>query len=152
MNTNAITDFADLALIELVSHARDGNVEPLARHIEKGGHLDAATRKFIAAHLRGEIKRKRGNRRTLAQEEIERKTVNLLRGLQFGIACLHGQRGSLRRAIDKYLEMHPQTNEETLKTYLKRQKGGVWSAMLEVADEVRASNGVSKSANSHPDC
>jgi hypothetical protein len=37
----------------------DGDWEPLAKHIESGGEITDAIRKFIAGILRGEISRKR---------------------------------------------------------------------------------------------
>lgn len=128
----------DLALLDLTAHAMSGNLEPLAQHIESGGNLDRPTREFLAAYLRGEIKFKRGNRRTYFQEAKEQRAVSYVRSLRFHYAVLHGSRGSLARAVRTFLDKHPEMSEETLKTYMKRHKDNIWQSAMKDVDRVRA--------------
>lgn len=124
----------NLFLIELTAHARSGKMDPLAKHIEGGGNLDGQTRDFLAAFLRGDVKFKRGNRRTFAQYNRELKVVDAVQSLQIHEAMVRGARGSRARAIAQYLDRHPNMNAETLKGYLKHfGQSGLVKAILRQA-------------------
>lgn len=94
--------------------ARIGHFEPLAKHLENGGEVDALTRQFLAAYLRGEIKFPRGQRRMPAKVQQD---------IQFAIrvdAIMLWKRCNRSRAIKIFLDLNPTVNEETLKSALAR--------------------------------
>lgn len=62
---------ADIEEVGALLHAESGDLEPLAKYIERGGAIGPETRRFLVAHLRGEIPKRRGLKRTWAQVERE---------------------------------------------------------------------------------
>lgn len=127
----------DTALVDLLAHALTGHTEPLAKHLETGGHIDQPTREFLAATLRGEVRRKRGNTRTHSQRQMELEAVLAVRALQFESALDRGSRGSRSIAINRYLELNPSANENTLNDYLKRNGGSLSKDVLAAIDRAR---------------
>ncbi|AKM09319.1 hypothetical protein [Croceicoccus naphthovorans] len=121
--------------------AKLGETEHLARHIEAGGVIDDAIRIFLAAHLRGEIKRRPGNQRTASQI---RREVNIAHEV-YTVAKHFGV--SRYRAAEAYLFLNPEINEETLKSYLKRHKDmAVRKSDQEIAEFARLFDEVQKRA------
>ena len=105
----------DFSTFDIRLHAESGNMEPLARHIEAGGHLCPGLRKILAAQLRGEMKYRR---RSWAQQRLEDRIVLAV----YGIRLMERERigkCSEYRAAQIYLDRHPDMNPETLKTYLR---------------------------------
>lgn len=119
----------------IVGALRDGDPKPLAGHLAAGGELHDDQREALIKYLRGEYRRKRGNPHTAAQHwkvlEIRQKVI----ALQSHFALLYGSRGSLRRALEAYLEHNPDIGEESLKSYVKR---GIPKEWLQMIDEVRS--------------
>lgn len=98
--------------------AEDGNPFPLADYLENKGYLATKeARAYVASRVRGEKKR-RGGKRTIAQQAKEVGILGILRDIQKELSC--GEHTA--RAI--FLDRHPDIceNEETLKTYLRRAK------------------------------
>jgi hypothetical protein len=96
--------------------AEEGNSEPLAELIEREGCLATPeAREYVAARLRGE-KKKRGNKRTLGQIKMELNLLQEIRMIEKDLGCTE------YKAIKVYLASHPDMNEDSLKTYLKRAK------------------------------
>lgn len=91
-----------------------GDVEPFARFIEEGGELGLNARKFLAQHLRGEIKRQRGNPRIAADAERRLRAVNQIRATQIAMNC------SEYAAIKVYLQFNKRANRDTVRSWLKR--------------------------------
>lgn len=94
--------------------ARVGHLEPLAKHLENGGALDALTRQFLAAYLRGEIKFRPGVRRMPAKIDQDIRMALQL------TAIMAMKRCSRERAIQIFLDLHPNVNDSTLRSTLKR--------------------------------
>lgn len=108
--------FENEAEYEALIEAEDGNIEKLAAHVEEYGILRTAeARKFVAARLRGE-KRKRGLKRTAKQQSKEIMILGDIRELQMDYLC------SEHKACEIFLELHPEFNEDTLRTYIRRAK------------------------------
>jgi hypothetical protein len=129
-------DFASLDFGVAEQHALSGNYEPLAKHVESGAPITPGQRRLIAKILRGEIKFKRGNRSTFAQEELETKVCSVVRAVQHQEALLSGSRGSLSRAISRYLDVNQRMNPETLRRYVKGR--GLSKEELQIIDKIRA--------------
>ena len=115
------SDTFDLATHHVLRALKQGDVEPLARHLEEGGYLCQTLRDFLAASVRREIEYARGNKRTLAQMQKEDKHL-LEIALIRADAAADGQLISEHAAMKKYLERHPEMNEETLKGYVRKSK------------------------------
>ena len=105
----------DLANTELILDAENGVLEPLAKHIEEGGYIDTPVREFLAKYLRGEIRKKPGNRRTYAQMKKESKHVDYVEYL------MRFEGWTQAKAIVHCAE-EMGTNVETVKTYIKRRR------------------------------
>ncbi|HDR28859.1 hypothetical protein [Rhodovulum sp.] len=106
----------DFAIIDILWRAMDGEVEPMAKHIEAGGDLPPDFRAFLAAHLRNELPKRPGNKRTFSQVQMEAGIVSQIRYIMRIMGC------SAYKAQKLYLQMHPSMNEETLKTYWKKSR------------------------------
>lgn len=104
----------------LERHARSGDLEPLAKHLEADGELTAELKVLLAEIVRRQLKFARGNRRTFAQERREIRIRNEVRKLQTEEARLRGTRGSFQRALNRYRDLDPKISEEQLRTYFKR--------------------------------
>jgi len=100
----------------LAMAAWGGDVEPFARFIEDGGELDSDARRFLADHLRGAIKRPRGNPRIAADAERRSRAVMEIRALQIINRC------SEYAAISAYLKRHPNANRDTVRSWLRRSR------------------------------
>lgn len=118
----------DLAVLRAYLPAVDGDYRPLADLIEQGIPLDKPTRTLLAAYLRGEIKRPRGNRRTFNSRfrdaEILRM-VELLAEHEKLYAQAAKKLGIPYRAkggLSTYLECYPNMKEDTLKGILTRAR------------------------------
>lgn len=107
-------DIADLG--GPLAHAQTGNLEPLARHIESGGPISAGMRAFLAAHLRDQLPKKRGNKRTFSQIEMEARILIELHMIQIF------ERVTANKALDIFLDRQPDLNRETVKGYLRKSK------------------------------
>ncbi len=103
----------------LAMGAWGGDVEPFARFIEEGGELGDDARKFLANHLRGAIKRRRGNPRIAADEERRMRAIIEIRGIQILKNC------SEYAAISVYLSTHRDANRDTVKSWLRRSRNRV---------------------------
>lgn len=95
-------------------HAYSGHFEPLAKHLESGGVFLPCMREFIVAHLRGEIKFKRGARRTFAQKQLDREVGDEVLLIQEALNL------NRSKAVAEYLHIHPSMNPDTLKSILNR--------------------------------
>jgi len=100
----------------LAMAAWGGEVEPFARFIEDGGELCPEARKFLAEHLRGEIKRQRGNPKVAADMERRMRAVNEIRATQFATKC------SEYAAVTAYLQRHKAANRDTVRSWLRRSR------------------------------
>lgn len=119
------------ALIE----AEDGNIEKLAAHVEKYGVLwTKEARNFVAARLRGE-KQKRGLKRTVKQQAKEVAIFGIIREIQIDRSC------SEYRACEIFLELHPEFNDDTLRTYIRRAKQTLKEAFGRNPPPVGSENG-----------
>jgi hypothetical protein len=132
-------------------YAEGGEIELLAKLIENGGDLGPETRKWLAAHLRGKLPKKRGNKRLWSQVEREMGIVRLIRHFQynrgkFDLALRKLSKKEIRRlanneeegrrfcrdnrgeitenaAVELYLEMvEGAVPRETVRTYLRKDK------------------------------
>lgn len=137
----------DLDEFDVLAHASGGEIEPLAKHIERGGALGPDLRRWLADHLRGKHPKKRGNKRLWSQVEREMRVVGLVRSIQHyqGKTILElrkrinagmsldeiddaelfaATRGSISEnaAVELYLEVDATMNRETLRTYLRKEK------------------------------
>lgn len=106
----------DFSTMDILAHAETGNIEPLARHLEDGGDIGVSMRKFLAAHLRGELDIRPGNKRTLSQIEMECAVcLDIIYKMQMHDCSEY-------RAIEMYLDENPKANRETVRGYLKKQR------------------------------
>ena len=112
--------FATLAVL---GRAFDGDVEPLARWIEDGHPLDEPTRKWLAAHLRGQGNSKPGLKRTVAQQVREAKVIAAFEVLRDVEERVRGLRGSKARAMRALIDIDPSISERMLKRYLTNHRG-----------------------------
>jgi|GEM_PF-4690591 len=111
----------DVANMTLLFDAQIGHLTPLANHIENGGNIDSEMRKFLSAYLRGEVKWKRGTKRTVAQRNREAKCQMLVNGIRKMESIYLERTVSEYEAMKKYIEWYePQMDPETLKTYMKK--------------------------------
>lgn len=133
-----MTDLAELHYDRLiiVTELAAGNGEQLARHLEAGGELHDDQREVLVKYLRGELKLKRGNRRTYAQESRVRLIRMRLRALRRHFAMVHGSVGSYRRALDAHLELDPTVGMESLRKYAR--EGLLAKDELELIDRIRS--------------
>lgn len=116
----------DFSTLDLLSHAMSGNVAPLAKHIEAGGHICPATRQFLASYLRGEVKHPRGNRRTYAKIVQDAQIAGQIMFLRRVLGRSRGERlllASEEKAKNAFIDLNPEMNSDTLKTILRRAKG-----------------------------
>jgi Mn-containing catalase len=72
---------AALNLLDVFNRAQSGELEPFAAYIEKGGRLTPDMRYFLAAYLRGKIKFKKGNRRTIDAIVRDHQRLRRLRSM-----------------------------------------------------------------------
>lgn len=122
--------------------AEDGNPIPLAKLIKEVGHLATKeAREFLADHLEGK-KKKRGVKRTAAQQAKELGILGMVREIQDELGC--GE----HKAMSIFMDRHPDIceNADTLKTYLSRAK----STLKEIFGR-KPSPVVRKRPNSEPE-
>ena len=103
---------------EALSVAEDGNPYPLANYIEEHGFLATKeARSFVAAHIRGD-KKKRGAKRTIEQQAKEIGILGMIRDIQKGMDC--GE----HTAREVFLDRHPEicSNDDSLRTTIRRAK------------------------------
>lgn len=137
----------------LEQHTRLGDREPLAAYLEADGELTAELKGFLAMIVRGKLKFPRGQQHKFAQAGREIRARHEIRSMQREEAALGGTRGSVRRAWDRYLSLHPEVSEEQLRSYFKR--GGnvlskkerasldeMLSLLFDNLDELQRDNGV----------
>jgi hypothetical protein len=101
-----------------LSNAEDGDPFPLADLIEAKGEIATKeARAFVASRLKGE-KKKRGGKRTIAQQAKEIGIFWMVRDIQKELNC--GE----HTARMVFLERHSDicSNDDSLNTYLKRAK------------------------------
>lgn len=103
----------------LAMAAWGGDIEPFARYIEAGGELGSEARAFLADHLRGKAKPRRGNRRLQVNADTRSAATIEIRMTQFLERC------SEYEAISRYLEKHPSLPRETVRSWLKRSPNRV---------------------------
>jgi hypothetical protein len=143
-------EIEDLAEIEVLMHVESGEIEPLAKHIEKGGGLGPDLRRWLADHLRGKNHpKKQGVKRLWSQIQLEMRVADHVRYIQneqwlydavekFGVEYCKEQFAdndkyarfvaenrkpiTEYRAVKLYLEAHPKMNLDTLRTYLRKAK------------------------------
>jgi len=118
----------DLAVMRAYLRAVDGDFSSLADMIEKGTPLDPQTRKFLAAYLRGNLPRSRGNSRTLA---ARLRDMEVLRQVEYfaqqeimgaKVAAENGLKYRPMGGARAYLERHPDLAPDTLKSILARAR------------------------------
>jgi hypothetical protein len=110
--------FANQEEYEALSAAEDGNPVPLADFIEANGYL--ATKEaqaYVASQIKGE-KKKRGAKRTVAQQAKEIGIFGLLRDIQREFNC--GEHTARNVFLDRHSDIC--SNEDTLKTHVNRAK------------------------------
>lgn len=120
----------------IVSELAAGNGEPLARHLAANGELYDDQREVLIKYLRGELKLRRGNRRTYAGEMKANAIRERLQMLRVHFAMVYGSRGSYRRALDAHLELDPSVGMDTLIKYAK--EGLTPKSKLDMIDQIRA--------------
>lgn len=107
-----------------LSNAQDGNPVPLANLIRSVGRLETReARHFVADRLEGKKKRK-GMKRTIAQQAKELGVLSLVRNIQKELEC------SEYRAREVFLERYPDVfkdkgnggQNEALRTCIRRAK------------------------------
>lgn len=106
--------------IEPLISARNGDFRKLAKHIEDGGEINYAIRKWLVKYLRGELSLPRKGSWDQHCTEIKwRHEINMER-----LNSLHSEEKMITeyRAIKNVLDRHPKMNEETLKGYVKKRK------------------------------
>lgn len=99
---------------------------PLAEHLENGGRIGWRLRNYLGKILRGEIKTKRGYKRTRAQIEREKNIISEISMLKyFGNRTDHG-------AMMEWLRRNPKESKDAIIQYMKAaKKDGRWgSAMM----------------------
>jgi len=102
-----------------LSDAQDGNLVPLAELIEAKGQLATIeAREFVASRLKGEKQKKVGAKRTIAQQAKEVGILGLIRDIQKKLGC--GEHTARAVFLDRHSDIC--SNEETLKTYIRRAK------------------------------
>lgn len=109
-----VDEFSDS--LDVFNRAQAGEFEPFAKYIERGYALNGEMRLWLAAFLRGELKWKKGNRRTMGQMSADIRVLKVIENL------MSENGGKQRRAIDSYLDENPNVNIETLRKQLKRAK------------------------------
>ena len=110
---------ANLEEYNALFDAEDGNPFALAEHVERKGFLATdEARAFVAARLRGDKKR-RGVKRTVAQQAKEVGILGMVRGIQRERNC------SEYAACMLFLEQHSNIcgDYDALRTHLRRAKG-----------------------------
>lgn len=118
----------DFATLEPLSHAAMGDPVPLADHIEAEGYICPATRAFIADYLRGDVVKKKGNRRTFAQKKMELKALEKLFPYKLAYQMNTGKKCSDNKALELYDELYcivggiGMIPTETMRTYLRKSK------------------------------
>ena len=118
----------DLLVIDAYLHAINGDLRRLADVIERGLPLDETTRKFLASFLRGDIKRSRGQKRTWQHRQKDSETLRMVHYLAnyekmaSKLAKDSGKKHSPRGGEASYLAIHPDVNEHTLKSILRRAR------------------------------
>lgn len=109
---------ANEAEYRALTDAEDGNPAPLASLIRSVGRLETReAREFVADRLEG-IKKRRGNKRTVAQQAKELGILGLVRDIEKELECSEYQ--ALQVFMDRY--PHITYNIDTLKTYVRRAK------------------------------
>lgn len=108
-----MTNFATKADTAL-RHAMSGNLNALASYLESGGEVSHEIRDFLVSYLRKGLNFGPGNRRTYAQVSMELGIISDITTAMrhFGI--------SRYKATKVYLAINPHLNEETIKSYLKK--------------------------------
>lgn len=103
----------NLIELDVVSAAWTGEVEPLAKAISEGKQLTEEAGEFLTLFLRGEIKWRRGNKRTFSQF---RRDKDILFTIQ---ALAYFQDVTIEQAIHEYCSRND-TNYETVRSAMKR--------------------------------
>jgi hypothetical protein len=119
----------------IVASLKEGNPDPLATHLAAGGELFGDQREALVKYLRREFPRRPGNQRTFAQHWSELEIRQRVIALQWHFAINEGKRGSLRKALDAYLEQNPKVQPDSLRKYVKK---GIPKGTLDCVDEIRA--------------
>jgi polyhydroxyalkanoate synthesis regulator phasin len=125
-----------------LTNAEDGDPKALSDlMIQRGFLATKEAREFVAAHIRGEKKR-RGAKRMARQQAKEVGILGMVREIQRELNC--GE----HTAREVFLDRHPDIcdNQDTLKTYLRRAK-----ETLEQAFGRRVRPVVQKSGNPEPE-
>jgi hypothetical protein len=108
---------------KLLDELKHGELSGVPAYQEWGGALDSELFALINKCIRGEIKRKRGNRRTFGQARKEREIRDAVLSWQIHFVILRGWHGSLALAKKAILADDPDLNEHTLDSYLKNFAG-----------------------------
>lgn len=125
-----------------LSSAEDGNPVPLADLLRSVGNLAThEARVFVADRLEGK-KRRRGLKRTIAQQAKEVAILGAVRSIQDELGC--GERRAMSVFLDRHLDEC--SDEDTLKTYFRRSK-----ATLKEAFGREPPRKVQKSRNTEPE-
>lgn len=110
--------FANQEEYNALSDAEDGNPVPLANFIQANGYLATIeARAYVASQIKGE-KKKRGAKRTVAQQAKEIGILGLVRDIQQEFNC--GEHTARNVFLDRYPDIC--RNEDTLKTHVNRAK------------------------------
>ncbi len=123
-----VTDITDIFdLHDDFLSAQSGEVEPFAAYIEAGHPITDGMRKWLAAHLRGELPKRPGNKRLYSQIRREADIIHYIHYLKdFGTERSAGPLKSMEEAIRIYVEQQQDNgkdiSEDTVRGYLKRYK------------------------------
>lgn len=99
---------------EAVHYAKRGDPTLLIALIEAGEEIGPVTRKFLVSHL----KRNAGRRNLWVEKQKRMEVANSI----WLLARMNGW--SRGEAVRAYLASHPDTNDETLKTWLREFQVG----------------------------
>ena len=116
--------------LEIFARAQTGDLELLARYIESGGWLMPEMREFLSAHLRGQLKFKRGARLTI--DQLLERSRNLRRFRE--IVCQQGVSHEEARGI---LSDDLGISDETLRSQLRKAMSEEFPAEVEIGPKYK---------------
>lgn len=99
--------------LEIFGKAQTGDFEPLARYIEGGGALTPELREFLAAHLRGELRFKRGTRRTITEMKEGQRLLHRR-------SVIQREKSVSKEVATFILSEETGINPDTIRTQLKK--------------------------------
>lgn len=127
-------EWEDFITEGLTQWAQKGDPEPLARHLEMGGYVGPTIRKFLAAHLRGQIAKRPGVKATKSAADSRAAIA-----MDIWMDCvLMGK--SLYGAQQDYCKKRKAMNPETLR-HICKQRGVTGKAVQRAQNSVKNQGG-----------